>query len=187
MSISKTIQSITCLLFLTAYPAYAGYFSTAQCVEGPCFTKVCRGNGCYNPKIHLRTLIHNLESDGVEVITRGEQIEVIIGVDRIFRSQSNLRVFQHRSITLDAISLLLKVHGFEHILIKAHTDNVGSDRAKLGRSQQQAKTIAAYLWSQGIPLGAITPIGCGDTEPVALNKTLDGSAANRRIEIITVR
>ncbi len=180
------VMSVFCLLGL-ALPTLASdpLVVTAPCLNGFCLPKtVCKGNGCYTPRMYLRDLIAKLEADGVEINMRGDQLDIIIGVDRFFRYRSSLLIAQHRVMTLDGIAALIRLHGYHRVIVVGHTDEVGSDRSKFARSYQQANTIAAYLWSQGILLGNIKIIGCGDTEPVASNKTVDGSAANRRIEIL---
>lgn len=128
-------------------------------------------------------LEEELEQRGVEVIELGDQIELVLGVDRIFMPRSNNRLRYSQVETMKLVSQYLNTYNYSHITVYAHTDNVGSDKSKLKRTKVQAETIAAYLWSNGV--GRIRAVGCGDTEPVASNQTVDGSAANRRIEIIT--
>lgn len=128
-------------------------------------------------------LISLLRQQGVEVIVVGDQLKVIFGTDRFFQGISTTRIKPGCIPTLNLVAQLFRSHGDRLITISGHTDNVGTDRDKLKRSYQQANTVAAYFWSQGFPLRNMIVIGCGDTEPVASNRTIPGSAANRRIEI----
>jgi len=138
---------------------------------------VCQGCQTYDD------LLRRLESEGVEVIQVGDELKIIIGYDHFFKRSSNTELRPDRDAAMKDITRLVRSRGNVPIIVSGHTDNVGSDRSKLYRSREQANTIASYLWANGIPLGNMTIIGCADTEPVASNKTLDGSTANRRVEI----
>jgi OOP family OmpA-OmpF porin len=69
----------------------------------------------------------------------------------------------------------LEVHG--------HTDNVGKKATNEKLSQSRADSVKAYLVKQGIDAKRITTKGYADSEPVADNKTKEGRAKNRRVEI----
>jgi outer membrane protein OmpA-like peptidoglycan-associated protein len=70
------------------------------------------------------------------------------------------------------------------IVVEGHTDSVGSDAANMKLSQARADSVRAYLISQGVPSDRITAIGKGESRPVADNKTPEGRANNRRVEIV---
>ncbi len=130
-----------------------------------------------------------LEKQGVLVTQLGGRLKIVLGVDNFFKFPTSTQLLDDRSATLQQVAGLLRNYGSQLITISGHTDNVGSDQAKLKRSYDQANTIAAYLWSKGIPLNHMLVIGCGDTEPVGSNHMMEdviptgGSASNRRIEI----
>lgn len=67
--------------------------------------------------------------------------------------------------------------------IQGHTDSVGDDRTNLMLSQKRAESVRSYLVSRGIAGDRIIPIGKGETVPIADNKTAQGRAANRRVEL----
>ena len=73
------------------------------------------------------------------------------------------------------------------IVIEGHTDSRGSDRANIQLSQQRADSVRSYLISQGVSSGRISAIGKGESQPIANNKTAEGRANNRRVEIIVGR
>lgn len=140
----------------------------------------CKGCPLTNDQLRRQ-----LAAKGIELIQTGDKLEIILGSDRIFMPRSNNRLRYDETDAMTLVARFLKTRGNVPIHIYGHTDEVGSDRLKLQRTQEQADTIAAYLWENGIPLGNMTVTGLGDTHPVASNQTLDGSAANRRIEIFT--
>lgn len=69
------------------------------------------------------------------------------------------------------------------LTVVGHTDNTGTDAINAPLSEARAKSVTAYLVSQGIAADAITSKGEGSSNPVASNDTEAGRAQNRRTEI----
>lgn len=69
------------------------------------------------------------------------------------------------------------------LTVVGHTDNTGNDAINKPLSLDRAKSVAAYLVSQGIPAAAVTSEGAGSADPIADNNTAAGRAQNRRTEI----
>lgn len=69
------------------------------------------------------------------------------------------------------------------LTVVGHTDNTGTDAINAPLSEARAKSVSAYLVSQGIAADAITSKGEGSSNPVASNDTEAGRAQNRRTEI----
>ncbi|MFT3741637.1 MAG: OmpA family protein [Gammaproteobacteria bacterium] len=128
-------------------------------------------------------LAADLRRDGVQVIQVGDELRIVLSTDRLFRGLSTTEIRPSCMYVLSKVALLLQNYCNYPIVVSGHTDNIGSDRAKFIRSQQQAETIAGYLWSQGVGLNDMRVIGYGDTRPVSNNRTTGGQAENRRIEI----
>ncbi len=72
------------------------------------------------------------------------------------------------------------------LVIEAHTDSKGNKTKNLTLSESRAKSVMAFLAAQGVPPDKMTALGKGSTEPVADNKTKEGRAKNRRVEILFV-
>ncbi len=70
------------------------------------------------------------------------------------------------------------------VSVEGHTDSIGSDAYNQKLSLRRAETVRDYLVSQGIDAARITVKGWGKTKPIADNKTAEGRAENRRVEII---
>lgn len=71
----------------------------------------------------------------------------------------------------------------EEILIKGFTDNAGSKAYNKHLSIHRAKRVYDYLISLGIPASKLSFKGFDFKDPVADNKTEEGRALNRRVEI----
>ena len=74
----------------------------------------------------------------------------------------------------------------EVIIAVGHTDSVGADAYNQKLSVKRAEAIKAYLVSKGIEKNRIYTEGKGEKQPVADNKTAEGRAKNRRVEIEVV-
>ena len=67
-----------------------------------------------------------------------------------------------------------------------HTDSVGTDAYNQKLSERRAAAVKAYLVSKGIAANRVYTEGKGEKSPVADNKTKEGRAKNRRVEIEVV-
>jgi len=69
------------------------------------------------------------------------------------------------------------------MVISGHTDNEGTKEYNYDLSLQRANAVKEYLVKRGISAERIKTNGYGDTQPVSSNKTEEGRAKNRRIEV----
>ena len=104
--------------------------------------------------------------------------------------------FQTNSATFDSISIIsldnfvefLKLNPSLKIMLKGHTDNIGSDSDNMDLSVRRSKAVNDYLVAKNISQDRITYKGYGATRPISSNATLKGRAANRRTEfVVTVK
>jgi OOP family OmpA-OmpF porin len=87
---------------------------------------------------------------------------------------------------LDDLADKVKAINLEVIIAVGHTDSVGSDAYNQKLSMRRSQAVKAYLVSKGIDKTRIYTEGKGEKQPVADNKTKDGRAKNRRVEIEVV-
>jgi peptidoglycan-binding protein ArfA len=69
------------------------------------------------------------------------------------------------------------------VAVSGHTDNTGNDAINVPLSDNRARSVAAFLISQGVPAANITSKGFGSANPVASNNTPEGRTQNRRVDI----
>ena len=84
---------------------------------------------------------------------------------------------------LDDISNKAKGVNLEVVIAIGHADSIGSDAYNQRLSVRRAESVKAYLVSKGIEANRVYAEGKGEKQPVAENKTADGRAKNRRVEI----
>jgi outer membrane protein OmpA-like peptidoglycan-associated protein len=84
---------------------------------------------------------------------------------------------------LDQIAEVL-VGKEQPMVVYGHTDNVGAHEMNMDLSQKRANSVRDYLISRGIPQDLISAQGKGPDVPISDNGSIEGRAANRRVEIV---
>lgn len=84
---------------------------------------------------------------------------------------------------LDDLVGKLKGISLEVIIAVGHTDSVGADKYNQALSTKRADAVKAYLVSNGVEKNRIYTEGKGESSPIADNKTKEGQAKNRRVEV----
>lgn len=86
---------------------------------------------------------------------------------------------------LDEIGKLLKDSPVLNVLIVGHTDSQGAFDYNVDLSKRRAASVVEALVGQyGIERARLTPVGVGMAAPVATNRSEDGRARNRRVELV---
>lgn len=76
-----------------------------------------------------------------------------------------------------------KLYSDIHLDVTGYTDNVGHADKNIKLSQDRANSVKEYLVKNGVAAERINTKGLGAESPIADNKTADGRAQNRRVEI----
>jgi len=84
---------------------------------------------------------------------------------------------------IDEVATVLNSNPSMRVDIEGHTDSVGSDEWNQGLSERRARAVKDSLVSSGIESTRLTTKGFGESVPAATNKTKEGRAMNRRVEL----
>jgi|SRR5690606_13331558 len=87
---------------------------------------------------------------------------------------------------LDDLAEKVKDLNLEVIIAVGHTDSRGSDAYNQKLSVRRADAVKAYLTGKSIDASRVYTEGKGEAQPVADNKSDEGRAKNRRVEIEVV-
>jgi outer membrane protein OmpA-like peptidoglycan-associated protein len=140
-------------------------------------------------KIHKEDKEQGPETGAME--TKGEEENTTAQEDSSFTDYSPIVNFDYRASKmapgsyekLDRLATIAKLSPDCEIVIRGYTDSVGSYKFNQRLSMERAKIVAGYLVEKGVSPEKIETIGMGETDPIVPNDTLEGRAANRRVEI----
>jgi outer membrane protein OmpA-like peptidoglycan-associated protein len=86
--------------------------------------------------------------------------------------------------TLVQMVKLLQQNAALKVFVIGHTDGTGTLEVNLKLSADRAAAVVAALVSRGIDAGRLRAAGVGPYNPVATNRTEEGKAKNRRVELV---
>ncbi len=86
--------------------------------------------------------------------------------------------------TVKEIAAMLKSAPTLKISIEGHTDNVGTPASNLKLSEARAKSVMDAVVKAGIAKDRLASKGLGQATPIADNRSDDGKAKNRRVELV---
>lgn len=84
---------------------------------------------------------------------------------------------------LDRLVAFMNENKDKRVNLAGHTDSIGTEAYNQKLSERRANSVASYITKKGIDASRVTAQGFGETKPIADNKTREGRAKNRRVEI----
>ena len=88
---------------------------------------------------------------------------------------------------LDGVAESLVANDSIRVQVGGHTDNTGSAAVNRRLSAARANAVRDYLISKGVAADRLTAVGFGPSKPVASNRTAEGRAQNRRVELTRLK
>ena len=85
---------------------------------------------------------------------------------------------------IDEIVKMLSKRGSLRVGVEGHTDNTGTPAANRTLSEARARSVADAIVAAGVKRDRLDSAGFGQDRPVADNRTDEGRAKNRRVEIV---
>jgi outer membrane protein OmpA-like peptidoglycan-associated protein len=110
-----------------------------------------------------------------------EQKEFVLQGVKFDNNSAKLSV--ESTFVLDKVVDALKAYPNVKVQVGGHTDSTGSDAYNQKLSEQRAHAVRDYLVSKGASADNLLWKGYGESKPIADNKTADGRAKNRRVEL----
>jgi OmpA-OmpF porin, OOP family len=84
---------------------------------------------------------------------------------------------------LDRLVAFMNENKDAKVTLSGYTDNIGTEAYNLKLSDRRWMSGRDYLVKKGVDTSRISGQGFGETKPLADNKTSEGRAKNRRVEI----
>jgi outer membrane protein OmpA-like peptidoglycan-associated protein len=109
-------------------------------------------------------------------------LKLTLPFEGVFNTNSSAirRTFQS---SLDRIALILHTHPLTLVRIVGHTDNRGPAPVNQKLSEERAQAVMNHLIGRGVPFTRLRFEGKGASLPAADNRTEEGRAKNRRVEV----
>lgn len=125
--------------------------------------------GAYGAYIDSFTsLSDKLENHGVKVIILGDQVRMVVSSTRIFDGFTP-KINADAYSTLDLIAQEINTFPNMSVQVAAYVNNVGTSNINQALSQQQADSVAKYLWRIRVNTRVLNSVGMGDAHLVAIN------------------
>jgi len=172
-------------------------------VEGYAYMKLQKDNT--EIWVHIETsVLTDINPYQLNIIQKGEMIQDVVAspeVSDIFAKEigekgktaiygihfdtNKAEIKPESETALKEVSKLLSQNTGLKLYIVGHTDNVGEFDYNMKLSQARAESVVKELTSKyGVASDRVKPYGVGPLSPVASNKTEEGRAKNRRVELI---
>ena len=104
-------------------------------------------------------------------------LQVLFDFDKDTFTETDLKELQR------AVAFVKKYPG-STIRLDGYTDSIGTDAYNIKLSERRARAVMNYLIKEaGVDRPKITAVGHGKADPVADNRTAEGRAKNRRVEV----
>jgi outer membrane protein OmpA-like peptidoglycan-associated protein len=128
-------------------------------------------------------LRRELKGTGVEVLRQGDVIVLQLPTDVTFAfDKSDIR--ERFYPVLGAVAQTLNRYPATFVDVIGHTDAIGSIPYNQALSERRAASVAGFIDEREAIPARLFVTGRGKLEPIASNATIEGRAANRRVEIL---
>ena len=143
--------------------------------------KACDGGECYDVTIIEKKAL-------VQDVTANEILDALnaqgfIALDIHFET-GQAAIKPESQPIVDQIAAALRNNSSLKVSVEGHTDNTGTPQGNKALSLKRAEAVVAALVQAGIVSTRLAAAGWGQEKPVADNRTEEGRARNRRVEVV---
>ncbi|QDG49573.1 DUF4398 domain-containing protein [Persicimonas caeni] len=131
----------------------------------------------------LQTAMNKLE-DIAEVRQEDGRGQVITLDNSVLFEVGQSELLPNARQRLKQVADVLQMQEDRKIVIEGHTDAQGSDQLNQRLSRERAQSVKDFLVSRGVDASRVQTVGYGEDRPIATNRTVEGRAMNRRVEIV---
>ena len=128
--------------------------------------------------------VENMFADSEAIVLR-EGNRLIIRLVGLNFASNSAKLGTTDAALLAKVQSAIEVFPQSALAIEGHTDATGEAGRNMALSEERAQAVKAHMTDvMRIPAFRISATGFGDTRPIASNKTGEGRARNRRIDLI---
>ena len=129
------------------------------------------------------------EIPGAKVERVGEGINVTFDENNpdgskagVYFATGKYDITSNSRLAIDKLVKIFTEYPETNILVEGHTDNVGTEASNMTLSERRAMSVGNELKRDGLAANRLTIKWYGETQPKMDNTTVEGRAANRRVE-----
>lgn len=129
------------------------------------------------------------EIPGAKVERVGEGINVTFDENNpdgskagVYFATGKYNITANSQLAIDKLVKIFTEYPETNILVEGHTDNVGTDNSNMKLSERRATAVGNELKRDGLAATRLTIKWYGEMQPKMDNATVEGRAANRRVE-----
>jgi outer membrane protein OmpA-like peptidoglycan-associated protein len=170
------------------------YDGIDQCPETPAHAHVdsrgcpidSDGDGVYDgidrcPQTPAGTVVDEFGCPVAEPLFEEERQTLVL--EGVFFEFSSAKLTLNSKEILDHVAESLLAWPEVRVEIGGHSDSVGAEAYNLRLSKSRAESVRDYLLEKGVPREQLEATGYGEINPIANNRTEEGRAQNRRVEL----
>ena len=111
------------------------------------------------------------------------KVERTIILDDVLFDFDKSNIKSEAAAILDRLVAFMNENKDKKASLSGHTDSVGTDAYNQALSERRVASVKDYVVKKGVDGGRVSGQGFGESKPIADNKTREGRAKNRRVEI----
>jgi OOP family OmpA-OmpF porin len=111
------------------------------------------------------------------------KVERTIILDDVLFDFDRSNVKPEAAAILDRLVAFMNENNDKKATLSGHTDSVGTEAYNQKLSERRVNSVRDYVVKKGVDSGRISGQGFGESKPIADNRTREGRAKNRRVEI----
>jgi outer membrane protein OmpA-like peptidoglycan-associated protein len=111
------------------------------------------------------------------------KVERTIILDDVLFDFDRSNIKPEAAAILDRLVSFMNENKDKKVSLSGHTDSVGTEAYNQKLSERRVSSVRDYVVKKGVESGRVSGQGFGESKPIADNKTREGRAKNRRVEI----
>jgi outer membrane protein OmpA-like peptidoglycan-associated protein len=111
------------------------------------------------------------------------KVERTIILDDVLFDFDRSNIKPEAGAILDRLVAFMNENKDKKATLSGHTDSIGTEAYNQKLSERRVNSVRDYVVKKGVDSGRISGQGFGESKPIADNRTKEGRAKNRRVEI----
>src|SRR6266542_3705085 len=111
------------------------------------------------------------------------KVERTIILDDVLFDFDKSNVKPEAAAILDRLVAFMNENKDKKASLSGHTDSIGTEAYNQALSERRVNSVRDYVVKKGVDSSRVSGQGFGESKPIADNKTREGRAKNRRVEI----